>query len=282
MSANEKNELIDRYIENTKRRKYTYSVTARIRQVKQPRGGYIKPKSMSAIILGEGSENLKQYGNIHASLIGITVDYLTRFMLGVPVDEAFKISFLGASLIGKEKHAQKLASNITGLNRRSALNAIKLCGYDKIYRSGIVGFTPVTSITPNWDAMDNVITLVERSLKFFNDIAGTIVLNGFTLEGGYSEIIGRGDGDYVTEDTLWDLKVSKNMIKKEHTLQLLIYWRMGLRSVNSDAFRNVKYLGIYNPHQNVVYKISVDDISDDVIKQVETEVIGYDRVLSVS
>lgn len=72
------------------------SVTQRIKQVKQPRGGYIYPKTMEVIQCGEGIEALHSEENIRANLTGLAVDYLTRFMSGTPLEEAFKISFMGA------------------------------------------------------------------------------------------------------------------------------------------------------------------------------------------
>lgn len=53
-----------------------------------------------------------------------------------------------------------------------------------------------------------------------------------------------------------------------------MYWRMGLHSVHSE-FKSVKYLGIYNPRLNVVYQLDVNDISDELISEIEKEVIGY-------
>lgn len=100
-------------------------------------------------------------------------------------------------------------------------------------------------------------------------------LEGFTFEGGYTSTVTAGDGDFTTADTLWDFKVSKAPVKKEHTLQLFMYWRMGLHSVHPE-FQNVKYLGIYNPRTNEVSRIAVADISQEVIDDVESEVIGYD------
>lgn len=49
---------------------------------------------------------------------------------------------------------------------------------------------------------------------------------------------------------------------------------MGLYSIHSE-FQNVKYLGIYNPRMNKVFRIAIADIPQDVIDEVETEVIGY-------
>ena len=79
---------------------------------------------------------------------------------------------------------------------------------------------------------------------------------------------------FLTSDTLWDFKVSKNRITTKHTLQLLMYWRMGLHSIHPE-YKSVKYLGIYNPRLNLVYRLNVEEISSDVIDEVETEVIGY-------
>lgn len=53
-----------------------------------------------------------------------------------------------------------------------------------------------------------------------------------------------------------------------------MYWRMGLRSIHTE-FQNIKYLGVYNPRLNEVYRISVDAIPRDVIIEVDRDVIGY-------
>ena len=50
------------------------SVTQRIKQVKQPRGGYIKPKALTAQVLGEGIDALNPDEATHAGLVGTAVD----------------------------------------------------------------------------------------------------------------------------------------------------------------------------------------------------------------
>ena len=72
-----------------------YSVTKRISMVKQPYGGYLNKKQFDVTAIDDG-EILNEVENIHASLIGLAVDYLTRFMIGTSVEEAFKISLKGA------------------------------------------------------------------------------------------------------------------------------------------------------------------------------------------
>lgn len=251
------------------------SVTQRIKQVKQPRGGYINPKIMEVIQCGDGIEALHSEENIRANLIGLAVDYLTRFMSGTPLEEAFKISFMGALIIGEQKKAEELMNDVKGLDDESIINAMKLVGFDICFRAGFMGYRPVDEIQPDAMTIDNVRVMVKRSLDFL-DYYGPKVLDGFTFEGGYTEIISSGDGDFTTSDTLWDFKVSKDKPKKEYTLQLLMYWIMGLHSIHPE-FKNIKFLGIYNPRLNCVYRLNVTQISSEVIAEVSARVIGYEK-----
>lgn len=63
-----------------------YSVTARIDSIKQPRGGYIKPSEFDVEYFNDGIE-LYDSENVHGSIIGMTVDYLSRFIIGTNKDE---------------------------------------------------------------------------------------------------------------------------------------------------------------------------------------------------
>lgn len=260
-------------MDNNLKKLYGYSVTQRIKQVKQPRGGYINPKTMEVIQCGEGIESLHSEENIRANLTGLAVDYLTRFMSGTPLEEAFKISFMGALIIGEQKKAEELMNGVKGLDDASIINAIKLVGFDVCFRAGFMGYRPVDEIQPDAMTIDNVRIMVKRSLEFL-DYYGPKVLDGYTFEGGYTEIVSSGDGDFTTSDTLWDFKVSKDKPKKEYTLQLLMYWIMGLHSIHPE-FKNIKFLGIYNPRLNCVYRLNITQIPSEVIDEVSTKVIGY-------
>ena len=96
----------------------------------------------------------------------------------------------------------------------------------------------------------------------------------FTFEGGYTDIVSSGDGDYLTSDTLWDFKVSKDEPKSKHTLQLLMYYIMGTHSIY-DEFDTIKKLGIFNPRKNKVYIANISSISPEIIEEVSCNVIGY-------
>lgn len=249
-----------------------YSITQRTKAIKQPRGGYVRPKDFLSIRVNDGIE-LHPVENISAILIGSAVDYLTRYMMGTPVTDAFKISLLGAARILETDNAQKMISKITGLDDTSISNACKMVGYDVCFRAGIGLYKPVQEICPDTETIDNIRTMVNRSLIFWKE-NGPILMDGFTLKGGYTDIVSSGDGDFLTEDTLWDFKVSKGPPRSQHTLQLLMYYIMGCHSIHKE-FQRIKKLGIFNPRLNTIYLLNIADISDEVIKEVSLEVIGY-------
>lgn len=248
------------------------SVTQRIKQIKQPRGGYLPPKLFSVDDLADGRE-LNSEESIHASLVGLCVDYLTRFMNGTPLEEAFAISLRGAFLIGKQDLADQLINQVKGLDDNSVSNACKLVGFDVVYRAGRLGYKPVEDIVPDEATILNIRIMVERSLVFFEKY-GPIVKDGFTFEGGYTDTITTGDGDFLTADTLWDFKVSKTNPNKDQTLQLLIYYLMGQASIHSE-FQSIEKLGLYNPRQNKVFLLNIADIPDGILEIVQKEVIDY-------
>ena len=235
-----------------------YSVTKRISMIKQPRGGYINKKELVVTQLDDGI-TLNENENIHASLVGLAVDYMTRFLMGAQKEEAFSISLKGALALdlftgnkkqSSMKNATSLLADIKGLDKKSITNACKLVGYDVCFRAGIIGYKPVEEINPDKDTIENIVTMINRSLSFWKEYGP------------------------ITKDTLWDFKVSKDEPKPKYTLQLLVYYIMGMHSIHKE-FKSIKNLGIYNPRMNKVYTVSIDTIPQSVINEVSKDVIGY-------
>ncbi|WP_339255465.1 hypothetical protein [Paenibacillus sp. FSL P2-0136] len=245
------------------------SVTQRIAQIKQPYGGYLKPKDFDEIIFDDGIE-LYPEENINAVLVGTAVDYLTRYTMGTPADQAFDISLFGASIIDEKEDADFLLSRVRGLDDLSIRSACKLVGYDVCARVGIIGYKNVDDIHADEKTVFNIRTMVYRSLAFFEQY-GRIIKEGFTFKFGYTP----GDGDFLTEDTLWDFKVSKNKPTTGHTLQLLMYYILGIRSIHSE-FYDVKKLGIYNPRFNKAYLHEISKIDSSLINKVAADVVGVE------
>lgn len=248
------------------------SVTQRIKQIKQPRGGFLPIKAFTVTTLDDG-QVLNPEESITASLVGTAVDYLSRFMDGTSVDEAFEISLLGARAMRMEAKAFGLLDNVKGLDDLSITRTCQLAGFDSAFRAGPLFYRPVESIVPDQATIANIRNMVERSLSFFKAF-GPVTADGFTMEGAYTATITTGDGDFLTKDTLWDFKVTTSKPNKDHTSQLLIYYLMGRRSIYPE-FQTIEKPGIFNPRQNTIYQLPISEISDQVIKEVETDVIGY-------
>ena len=150
---------------------------------------------------------------------------------------------------------------------------VKLCGYDVCYRAGTTYFKNVDEINADEKTIFNIKTMVKRGINFFEKY-GPIVQDGMTFAGGYTSTISAGDGDFTTRDTLWDYKVSKSEPTKEHTLQLIIYYLLGIHSYECD-FTNIDKIGIFNPRKNKIYRQEIKNIPSEIIKEIETDVIGY-------
>ena len=248
------------------------SVTQRIKQIKQPRGGYLPIKTFTVTTLDDG-QGLNPEESIVASLVGTAVDYLSRYMDGTSVEEAFEISLLGARAMRMEAKVFGLLDDVKELDDLSIIKACQLAGFDSAFRADPLAYRPVEKIVPDQATIANIRIMVERSLSFFKAF-GPVTADGFTMEGAYTATVTTGDGDFLTKDTLWDFKVTTSKPNKDHTLQLLIYYLMGRRSIHPE-FQTIENLGIFNPRQNTIYQLPISEISDQVIKEVETNVIGY-------
>ena len=257
------------------------SVTKRISEIKQPRGGYIRPSQFDSKTIDDG-RILFEIENIHASVVGMAVDYLTRLLMGSSVNEAFAISCRGAEVAASFGNpnairvARKLLSGIKGIDKKSVVNACKMATFDVWFRNMPAALMAKSADETNPDTytIQNIQTMVQRSIAFWEEY-GPIIKDGFTFEeNGYTETVNAGDGDFLTKDTIWDFKVSKTKPTNKHTLQLLMYWIMGQHSGKTE-FKSITSLGIFNPRLNTIYTLPMSEVNIDTIKTVETEVICY-------
>lgn len=257
------------------------TVTQRIGEIKQPRGGYIKPSQFTARVIDDGNI-LAEPENVHASIVGMSVDYLTRYLMGANIEDAFFISILGAksaamlTRANTERAAKALLSDIRGMDDTSIINACKMTTFDVWVRNPMAAFQARTADDTNPDAntIRNIRIMLQRSLDFWKAY-GPIIKDGFTFEKtGYTDTVDSGDGDFLTSDTLWDFKVSKSKPTSKHTLQLLMYWIMGQHS-GKPEFQGITKLGIFNPRLNTVYTLEMSKVSTDIIRAVENDVICY-------
>ena len=246
------------------------SVTDRVCHVHQPGKGYVSPSKLK---IRHFQDDIRLSPVLeYPQLAGMAVDYLTRFLLTGDKIKAFEVSISGAKLANNYSIAEELLNGITGLDRNSIDSAIELVQYDAVTRGRVEVVHIPTQKSEEF--IESVRTMVIRSVSFFNK-CGPLIDVGFTFEGGYTKVINSGDGDYLTSDTIWDMKVSKYPPTKEQTLQILTYYILGLNS-GLPKFTNVTSIGLFNPLLNQSYYIAIDDIGNETIHRVMDEVVGIE------
>lgn len=248
-----------------------FSVTGLIKNIKQPKGGYVPLNLINEIKL-EDNHLLSEKENISPASIGIVVDYLTRLMIGDK--NAFKNPEIGAMLCKNHIQFLSITNKIKGLDDESVINTCKLVKYDSFARTGNRQYLNDPERVPDQPTIENIIIMVKRALKLWEDY-GPVVLSGFTFKGAKAMMITSADGDYMTKDTLWDFKVSKYTPTIEYTLQLLMYYLLGISSVHNE-FGTIKKLAIFNPRKNTIYEINIEDIDQNNIAHVYSEVMMFD------
>ena len=249
-----------------------YSVTQRIKMIQQPRGGYIPLSIFDEIQFWDDKEIYEVTSGVKA-IQGMAVDYLTRFLLGQAKEAAFSISLLGAQIVSSAAEATKLLQNIKGIDDYSVFCACILVGYDVAIRKGSKFFTPINPQSISRELISNIQTMVMRSLTFFKKY-GPVTACGFTMDGGYNDIISHGDGDFLTYNALLDFKTSANPLNTTQTLQLALYYAMGVHSTHPE-FKTIEKLSVYNPLLNKAYFANISDIDNSVFAVICRDIIGY-------
>ena len=249
------------------------SVTIIVKETKQPRGGFIRPSSLVKTPISD-NQVLAENENIPAATVGMAVDYMTRFMAGSPLEEAFKVSFVGALYAQKfgpsdamEEFLSHLKS-IHGLDNDSIIHACHCVSFDAWMRNTAWAISNYQmnpnlkqDISPDETTIQNIRILIERSLHFFESY-GPVTKDGFSFApNGYTEIVTAGDGDFLTSDTLWDFKVSKRPPTSQNTLQLLMYYIMEWRRNISPDQTLKELISLLKKTPGQSDKIMVADIS---------------------
>ena len=223
--------------------------------IEQPEVGHILPKPFEVTSLGDGGDALNPEENVSLDLVASAVGYMARIMSGESTESVFGFPLFLARRIGGDAfafEAQHLIDGIDGLDDGSIINALKLSGFGGRFFADSESYRPLEEINPDEVTIQNVRTMVKRLLRFFDAY----------------------DVKSPVSNTLWDLNVSTLRPTEAPPLQSLTGWRERLHSPLT-WWHDFKYLGVYNPRLNKVYRISVDDIPDDLINEIDRDVLGY-------
>ena len=255
------------------------TVTQRVKSISQREGGIV-PESLFVKVQYNDFKDVHIVKSALAPIQGMVVDYLTRFILSGDVKHSFDISIKGAQVVDRVMENSNefdklmlILSEIKGLDRNSIFHACKAVCYDSAYRKGYKYFQAPEDLEVDDELINNVRVLVERSLAFL-ELVKPVVCDGFTFDGGYTDLVVKGDGDYLTKDILIDFKTSKDEFSPHWSLQVLIYYLLGIHSIHPE-FQTITKLCIFNPFTNCSYICDIDSISDEVKYMVSHYVIGY-------
>lgn len=219
--------------------------------------------------------NDKEY--IPAGIVGSAVDYLSRMMITGDKSKAFEISFLFKKypvFVNNPGHelcklADKLLEQITGLDDLSIIRACQLVCYDLIIRAGVSafksGFEHCMSLPPEdyKSTVENIRVMVQRCIEYFKGCA-PVTETGFCVR--YESL--KGDGDFVTETALVDLKTSKRKISLKDKRQLFLYWYAGLHTEGLN-FSKIDTLNIFNPRLNIAWKLKTSQFTEELLENAD-------------
>lgn len=254
-----------------KKKEETVSITQRLQSIKN-HSSFINTTLFETIRFND-EITLNKEENIDRRIIGIAVDYLSRYIYTKDNVTSFRVSLRGADILGELDHALEIVSKINeNLDDETICAACELARYDVATRIGPWAYERLDNIEkPDKNTIENIRTMVRRSEMFFL-IYGPIVKFDFTLGDGYGPYVNRGDGDFLTKNTIWDMKVSHYEVSSKYALQLLIYYIMGKRS-SLEEFKSIEFVGIFNPRLNEISILNMYDVSDITIEKIIKKVL---------
>jgi hypothetical protein len=188
-------------------------------KVRQPRVGYINPKTLEVEPFNDGGRDagaLESVENISSTLVGTVVNCMTSFKLGTPAEKVFPVLWA--------------KYNIRGLDDNSIINAVHSFN---------------GRINPDKVTIQNVRTMVERSVNFSKNL------------------------EREAPGSFHAFMMSGSRPTQEDVREVLRCYCAEIRSARAHRSQNIRYLAIYNPRLNEVYRVRVDHISGDAITAVE-------------
>ena len=206
-----------------------------------------------------------------AWIVGSAVDYLARMVITGDKSKAFeiplifkKIPFFSNSLMSKD--ADILFEKINGLSDGSIISACKLVCFDTLYRTRSIdhlvkSLTHVATLQRNeyLPTIENIRSMVLRCEGFFKGCA-PVLNTGFRVKYGHLF----GDGDFLTETELCDLKTGRAKPTLSDKKQVLLYWYVGRHTEGLD-FSKIDTLSIFNPRFNMAWKLKVSQLPEELL-----------------
>lgn len=253
---------------------------------------YPKAKDLKDFWLGQKLE-APQDMFIHPTDLGTMVDMLSSAIWMTEngsvsvddlVDNVWRTSALGVGLLNfrriseiDQKGFKTLVAKARNTSKEGILAAYKLVRYNNYYRAGVKFYQPYSGpATPdeisNADA-DYIRNLVSNVIDFYLSRSEVITDVKFAPE-AFTHIVTKGDGDFIADGYLFDMKTSKAAFNTKQILQTLIYYFLAERDANRYGGIDFRGVGLFNPMSGKAEVIDFDDIDEDFMQELK-RMLGF-------
>lgn len=263
--------VADRLRARHKKQQQWSFVRGRAAQASQPRGGLLPLIFFDQSQLG-GAALTRRTESGHAGTIGSAVELIARWdLVGDPrADAELSVAALEAIRgVRRGEHTESAIGRMAAYQRTWEWNDDEV---DELEWEEGDGDETLMHITEMRARVSRCFERLGRPVR-----PGTWPVHSerFHLDGHI---------DFVTADTIWDLKVSDTVPDRVDVLQLLLYW-VAFRDDPENGLE-IAHLGIYNPRLDTVWRIAVTEIPMDVVGSVESLALSErpftDRLASTS
>ena len=257
----------DDYIAEKEHSHQYMTVRELIPTISQPHGGYVPVGLFKETLFDDkyAPHDISEE-NVSPTSMGIVTEWLAR----IHYDDAQNVLVSvqqGAAMLGESEKALRLIRKIRGTDDESINAAFKLLKYEAFFRSKKVYDE---SKLPDEKTRENIRTFTERNIIFIDT---QIKPYRFGKELFYfSGSISLGEADLITKDTIWDFKLSKDGLKIEQTLQLMMYYLMLPRGILQNI-SSIGKIGIFNARLNKSWSVSISEISPRAIEEIRQYVM---------
>lgn len=250
------------------------SIARRAATYPQPRYGFVPVEDLR-VRRSEDRRKLAEEESLPPWVANEIVRRLAQVELGADAEDVFKASLTGARRLGTDalEDAQHQISLVNGVSSQSIESVHRLVAYSSLAEIGAKAYRVAIDSFADEDTLKDIRIMVQRSRSFFEE-NGPILHSGFDVEGGYTDTVSNGQGDFLAEGSIWDLRAYAGPLTTTDTLRVLMYYLMGQRSVHQE-FQRVVRIGVFNPRLYEARWIRVNEIQEATKYEVSSRVIGY-------
>lgn len=261
----------------------------------QPRGGFLPVDSMEVASISDDSdfsakvEKLAKKSTMPDAMMAQCLDYMIKIYVNAVLsfegmNPVHIMSTLRSARSGatKANKREEFMQAFTGL-REEMLNRNRPMDYKKVLQllSENSEYEAVAHAGKVFKNSNYKVTKADAEL--FEYISRSSLLHFCLLNhrtapnfflGTKAKNVAPSACDIATDFVLYELKYTKSEPTSKHTFQLLLYYIVGLHE-HTQAFWRIHQLEVVNLRLGKAYIIRTDQITDETIKTIEKDILGY-------